>query len=201
MVSALIVDDSKTELDVIRYLIQKNDLSLETDYAQDGEQALEILKSKSIDLLITDIRMPFIDGLTLTQEAIRINENIKVVINSGYGDFSYAKTAISLGVKEYLLKPLIAAEFVNLMNRLILEITEEKRQNNTPGDAFDELPPLSGIENNKVRFICEYIASHYSEDLSLESLAQVSYLHPDYLSRVFKKETGMNLNHYIKTCR
>ncbi len=55
--------------------------------------------------------------------------------------------------------------------------------------------------HGKVRFICDYIAAHYQEEISLESLSEIAFIHPDYLSRIFKKETGMNLSKYIKTFR
>lgn len=62
-------------------------------------------------------------------------------------------------------------------------------------------PKELNSQSGKVRFVCDYIASHYQEDLSLESLSKIAYVHPDYLSRIFKRETGMNLNRYIKTFR
>ena len=104
MIHTLIVDDSKTELDMLLFLIRKFSLPMEAVTAPNGEAALEELKKERFDLLITDIRMPFLDGLALAREALKLYPYIKIVISSGYQDFSYAKTAISLGVKEYLLK-------------------------------------------------------------------------------------------------
>lgn len=354
MFHTLIVDDARAELEVLLFLIQKNDLPLETVTAVNGEDALLQLQQEHFDILITDIRMPFMDGLTLAGEALKLYPDIKVIISSGYQDFSYAKTAISLGVEEYLLKPVNPSDFVPLILKLIAQIEEERQscQNNRiktiysrdsimqqlltrslrpgrdgllpqeiralmPGtcsllllsvsgetssalnnlkteiiqlarqffsqshtgdfpihgimlgtdlllsadstnDSFteslkehaavfaeqisqmycipllaaashaaspEEIPDIVnqlkeeinqktlptetktseqkelGTQHGKVRFVCEYIASHYQEDLSLESLSKIAYVHPDYLSRIFKKETGMNLNRYIKTFR
>lgn len=73
----------------------------------------------------------------------------------------------------------------------------------TPPEPSENKQEIKNLDsaNGKVRFVCEYISTHYQENLSLEALAEISYLHPDYLSRIFKKETGMNLNRYIKTFR
>lgn len=59
----------------------------------------------------------------------------------------------------------------------------------------------TGYISEKIRFVCDYIASHYQENIGLSALADITCFHPDYLSRIFKKETGMNLNHYIKVYR
>ena len=232
MIHTLIADDSKTELDVLLFLIEKNSLPLNAVTASNGEEALAALKKESFDLLITDIRMPFLDGLTLAKEALRLCPHIKIVISSGYQDFSYAKTAISLGVKEYLLKPVNPEEFTELILQLVKQIEKEQllriplqaavtddasprslhalveymtselsgSRQAVHSDNAAAAPGVSGLDssNGKVRFICDYISAHYSEDLSLESLADMVYIHPDYLSRMFKKETGMNLKRYIK---
>lgn len=235
MIHTLIADDSRTELDVLLFLIEKNSLPLETATASNGEEALALLRRESFDLLITDIRMPFLDGLSLAKEAVRMYPYIKIVISSGYQDFSYAKTAISLGVKEYLLKPVNPEEFTDLILQLVRQIEKEQllriplqtaAAQNIPARSLHDLmeyvtsglsgasrpeaakvpssaPEESGLAsaNGKVRFICDYIAGHYNEELSLESLADMIYIHPDYLSRIFKRETGMNLNRYIKNIR
>ena len=76
--------------------------------APDGEMALPMIRDLNPDILLTDIRMPFMDGMALCAEVKRVLPWIGVVILSGYDDFSYARQAISLGVKEYLLKPITA---------------------------------------------------------------------------------------------
>ena len=349
MFHTLIVDDARAELEVLLFLIKKNNLPLEAVTAVNGEEALDHLRKEPFDILITDIKMPFMDGLTLAEEALKLYPDMKVVISSGYQDFSYAKTAISLGVEEYLLKPVDPSDFVPLITKLTGQIEKERQSCRNdqiktiysrdsimrqllsgslrPGkgellareiralmpdscslillsvsdkggfslhnlkqeilqlartffscpirgillekdlllsvdstdnsftdclsehlDAFvgqlsqmyniplqaaaahafspEEIPaivnhlkedltlkskqPLEAefstrkelnSQSGKIRFVCDYISSHYQEDLSLESLSKIAYVHPDYLSRIFKRETGMNLNRYIKTFR
>ncbi len=96
--------------------------------APDGEIALSMLQDIKPDILITDIKMPFMDGLMLCRKIVRTMPWIHIVILSGYDDFSYAREAISLGVKEYLLKPVSAHELGEVLRRIASAIDEERRQ-------------------------------------------------------------------------
>jgi two-component system response regulator YesN len=96
--------------------------------APDGEIALSMLQDIKPDILITDIRMPFMDGLALCRAVTRTMPWIYVIILSGYDDFAYAREAISLGVQEYLLKPVSGGELLTVLNRIADHISEEKRK-------------------------------------------------------------------------
>lgn len=76
----------------------------EIHLAEDGQQALQIFSQQKIDLVMTDIRMPNCDGLQLLRRMQQIRSDFQSIIISGYNDFSYAKTAIQLGIEDYLLK-------------------------------------------------------------------------------------------------
>ncbi len=95
--------------------------------APDGEMALPMIRDLNPDILLTDIRMPFMDGMALCAEVRRVMPWIGVVILSGYDDFSYAQKAIPLGVREYLLKPITARELLNALKRVAGQIEEERR--------------------------------------------------------------------------
>ena len=95
--------------------------------APDGEMALPMIRDLNPDILLTDIRMPFMDGMELCAEVKRVLPWIGVVILSGYDDFAYARQAISLGVKEYLLKPITAQELGEALRRVAGQIAEERR--------------------------------------------------------------------------
>ena len=95
--------------------------------APDGEMALPMIRDLNPDILLTDIRMPFMDGMALCAEVKRVLPWIGVVILSGYDDFAYARQAISLGVKEYLLKPITADELGEALRRVAGQIAEERR--------------------------------------------------------------------------
>ncbi len=96
--------------------------------APDGEMALPMLRDLNADILLTDIRMPFMDGMKLCEEVQRTMPWVERIILSGYDDFSYAQKAISLGVREYLLKPVTAEELEAALNRVSRQIAEKKRE-------------------------------------------------------------------------
>ena len=129
MYKVFLVDDEI----VVREGIRSNFPWEETDFvlageAPDGEIALSMLQDVKPDILITDIRMPFMDGLELCRQVSRSMPWIYIVILSGYDDFAYAREAISLGVKEYLLKPVSGQELRSVLERIALRIQEDKRQ-------------------------------------------------------------------------
>lgn len=96
--------------------------------ASDGELALPLIQSLQPDLLITDIKMPFMDGLRLSRLVRASMPNVRIVILSGHDEFEYARTAISLGVCEYLLKPLGVRELEELLARIRAELDAERMQ-------------------------------------------------------------------------
>ena len=96
--------------------------------ASDGEMALPLIKKLKPDLLITDIKMPFMDGLTLCKVVKKEFPDIKIVILSGYDDFNYAKEAIGIGVEDYLLKPITKNAFLERLCEIRSRYEYEKSQ-------------------------------------------------------------------------
>ena len=96
--------------------------------APDGEMALPMLRDLNADILLTDIRMPFMDGMRLCEEVQRTMPWVERIILSGYDDFAYAQKAISLGVREYLLKPVTASELEAALDRVRTQIEEKRRE-------------------------------------------------------------------------
>ncbi len=105
--------------------------------ASDGEMALSMMQELMPDILLTDIRMPFLDGFGLIRHIKAKMPWLKVIIISGYGDFEYAQRAISLGVDQYLLKPVRSADLVKVIETVARQIEQEKKQASLP-DGFDE---------------------------------------------------------------
>ena len=115
MFRILIVDDEKIEREGIRFLISKYEFELDEVEAENGSEALEILDKSKFDILITDIKMPFMDGLQLAHRARIINPDIVTVIFSAYGEFDFARKAIDSKVQHYILKPIDPDEFRDVM--------------------------------------------------------------------------------------
>ncbi|MDN4068629.1 response regulator [Paenibacillus vini] len=120
MYNVLIVEDSKPILRNIKTLLSSLDLPLTVvATATNGEDALEELGRLPVHLLITDIRMPRMDGLTLIEQAKLIHPQLLVVLISGYSDFEYTRKALNLQVFDYLLKPVARQQLEEVMNRAI----------------------------------------------------------------------------------
>ena len=96
--------------------------------APDGEMALPMLRDLNADILLTDIRMPFMDGMKLCEEVQRTMPWVERIILSGYDDFAYAQKAISLGVREYLLKPVTSGELEAALDRVRRQIEEKRKE-------------------------------------------------------------------------
>ena len=96
--------------------------------APDGEMALSMIQDIKPDILITDIRMPFMDGLTLSRIVKKAMPRIKIIILSGHDEFNYAREAISIGVDEYILKPVSVQEMLKTMDKVAKRIDEEREE-------------------------------------------------------------------------
>ncbi|MDY3225899.1 MAG: response regulator [Candidatus Faecousia sp.] len=98
--------------------------------AADGEMALPLIQQTRPDVLITDIRMPFMDGLALSKLVLQEFPHMKVIILSGYDDFEYAQKAIGLGVERYLLKPITKSTLMTVLEEVREKIRGERAQQN-----------------------------------------------------------------------
>lgn len=96
--------------------------------APDGELALPLIHEWAPDILITDIKMPFMNGLELTSIVRTQQPDIKIIIMSGHDEFSYAQEAIRLGVTEYCLKPISAAELIQMLHKVSKQMDEEHQR-------------------------------------------------------------------------
>ena len=96
--------------------------------ASDGELAYPLIQAAKPDILITDIRMPFMDGLELSRLVKKELPDIKILVLSGYNEFEYAKEAINIGIAEYLLKPVTGAKLLEAVKKMAKTIEEERRQ-------------------------------------------------------------------------
>lgn len=132
----LIVDDEKDERSVIRFLLNKYNFELDIEEAINGKEALSQLRKRSADILITDVKMPFIDGMELATKARSLYPDIQIIFFSGYDDFDFVKKALSLRAVNYILKPVKPAEFQNTISSVLqdikkLEKEQEQRETNT----------------------------------------------------------------------
>ncbi|GKX32092.1 DNA-binding response regulator [Vallitalea longa] len=131
MYSLLVVEDEKWIRKGIVHKLKKIDVPFDMIYdAKNGIDALEIIEEKHIDIIITDICMPDMNGIELIRKVKNLNEEIEFIIISGYSEFRYAEAAINMGVKSYLLKPTTEEDLITALSKAVAHIEEKKQYNN-----------------------------------------------------------------------
>ncbi len=131
----LIVDDSKGSRDVLRFLVVQKKDDAEVFEAANGIDALEVLKKNEIDIMITDIKMPQMDGLELIEKARVFSPKLQIIVFSAFGNFEFAKKALQFGVTNYLLKPINSDEFYKTLAAVSKKHSEN--QNSLIWQQFD----------------------------------------------------------------
>ena len=128
MLTILIVDDEKLERNGIKFLLQREKEEFRILEAANGKDALGVLMSDSVDILFSDVKMPYMSGLELSSQARELCPGLEIVIFSGYNDFSYAKEALRYGVVDYVLKPVDPEEFHKTLERVISHISVRREE-------------------------------------------------------------------------
>jgi YesN/AraC family two-component response regulator len=159
--------------------------------AADGEEAISFLQQGVVDVILTDIKMPVMDGLDICRYISKNKLDCKVIILTGHKDFDYARTAISTGVFDYLLKPVDLDEIDRVFT--LLKIRLDERLNVSESIETGYLPVI--------RNVISFIEEHYAENISLEEIADSVSLSPGYLSSQFSKETNKTVIEYLTHIR
>ena len=107
--------------------------------AENGRAGLEICRAKKPDLVITDVQMPEMDGLQMLQAISDEGLDIKAIVLSAYSEFEYARTAMKLGVTEYLLKPLNISDFSTALENIRHQMEEDKRKKPATVGTLDQV--------------------------------------------------------------
>lgn len=129
MKKLLIAEDEKLIRQGIEAIVMRSSVPIEEIIlCKNGEEAYEIIKNQKIDVMITDIRMPKMDGITLVKEIQSLPFVPKLIVISGYDDFSYAVELLRFGAKEYILKPIERDKIIQILDKLEKEIEAEDVQ-------------------------------------------------------------------------
>jgi YesN/AraC family two-component response regulator len=203
MITILIVDDEVEVLDRLYEIIdvQKTDEMqiLKCLFSHDAKQWMQ---TQIIDILISDIHMPGLNGLELSKIAKENNPNCRVIFVTGFNNFDYAYHALKEGCDDFILKINSEQEIWNSINKTIQKINKEKEQleNLLKLERLNQLSkpsPNQVIIKDPISVIKAYIWDHLHEEISLNKLANVVYLHPAYLSRIFKQTTQITITEYL----
>ena len=126
MYKILIVDDEKIERNGIRMLLNSLGYSFEIAEANNGQTAYDLMSGNEFDIVLTDIKMPFMNGIELIKKCRDNGSEQKFIIFSGCNEFGYAKQAVKMDVSDYILKPVDPSEFEDTINKVIGEIEESR---------------------------------------------------------------------------
>ncbi|MCC3371835.1 response regulator [Cohnella sp. REN36] len=203
MYKTLLVEDEVVIREGLRELIRQSTYQFRVcGEASNGKEALAFLRTEVPDLLITDIRMREMDGLTMVRKAKEMYPELPIIIISGYGEFEYAQKAIEFGVSSYLLKPIERHEFVAAMRKVQWAMDQKRGVlAPEPANAEDGDRQTGGDARKLIRDVKQIVVRQVDGDLRLQTVAEQVNLSPAYLSQLFKTETGMNYSEYVAEAR
>lgn len=206
LIKVIIADDEKIIRDGMQQHIpwEKEGMKL-VGSAGNGQEALELFAQEKADFIISDIRMPVMDGLTLLKHLEQEFPHASVIFISAYGDFKYTKEAIkSRIVYDYLLKPFEMEDLLQLLRDVIsfkqlqqLNLNEYVELNQERVDVIN-YSDYSPLLQNSLKLIDDL---YVRPDLSLTMLADELGVSPNYLSTCFKNETGKGFIKYLQEKR
>lgn len=195
MLKILLVDDEPL---ILRGLVNiiKSGAGFSTDIvsAIDGLDALDKLDTFQPDIVITDIYMPEMNGFEFIKEVQNRGICHRFVMLTGYDDFELVRKAMRFKALDYLLKPVDKEELLGLLAKISAELEAGEIGQLTKENAKNNY-------SESIRKVLHFIDNNYKNDISLESVADVVHLHPNYLCILFKKETGVTFIQYLHTFR
>ena len=164
--------------------------------ASNGLEGLEAAKRLEPSLIITDLKMPQMDGIEMLQNLREQGCKAYVIILTAYDNFTYAQSALRLGAVDYLLKPFHDGDLENA----ILRLQNRRESGSDTPEIIDT--PRKGDKSKYVLEAMAYISKHYNEpDISVGTVAQSLNISEGYLSHTFKKETDYTLLNYLTRYR
>lgn len=170
---------------------------VEIKTASNGVECIRIMKEWAVRLLITDIRMPGLNGIELVQKVRGADTNIEILVISAYEDFNYAKQLIPYGVLDYLVKPISVDHILSKVKKAVESdgISEKK--------AGDE--EITQEEKYRMKTLIkeaeEFINQQVYNPISLADVAEYLHVNKSYLSVTFKNEMGENISNYINAVK
>lgn len=199
MKRVMLLDDESSLRELMKKIVPWQELGLEVvGEAASGVEAINIIDDIRPHIAVVDIMMPFMSGIEFSRIALERYPDLKIIVLTAYEDFSYAKECISLGVADYLLKPINRKELEDTLRRVADSIKEEKVEAEGNHIQQAEVEETQGsMEQVKL-----YLQSNYqNSSMNLTSVAQKFGFHPSYLSRRFRTEMGQTFIDYLTQYR
>jgi YesN/AraC family two-component response regulator len=192
MYTVMIIDDEKWVRSVLRCTIEELNLPVRViKECQDADEALEWLAINAVDLVLTDIRMPMIDGLTFIKEVKRRGIDQDFIVISMYEDFCLVQEALRLKVFDYILKPIQFSDVEACLQKWL----------STKTISNDPKLPQKQHSNLIISKVLNFIEDTPLDAISLSAAANYVHISPNYLSTVFKQYMNINFVEYVMQLR
>lgn len=189
MWKVMAADDEAYMREALEKLISWNGMGCELrSVSSNGKELVERMEIEHPDIVITDVKMPVMDGLEVCKYVYETCPEAQVIILSAYSDFEYAKAAIHYSVCEYVLKISVLEELPGAVGKAIRNLEKNRRECLHSGRDAGE-PDTEDLYNRMVRFIGE----NYRNKISLDDMAEKLHANRSYLSRLYKSRSGVNL--------
>lgn len=218
MYQAIIIDDEKWVIKSLISTIENQNFFDISGEFYDGYSALSYIREHKPDLAFVDVQLAGINGLEILNTAKTEKLPTLFIVISGHAEFAYAQKALFHNAISYCLKPFSRNELMDSMQKAYSLLEERKEQTKqsagqndaesflNPGfsatgqDAF--LPPEHmNVSSKRVRTMLNYISEHYAEELSIQTIADLICITPNYASQLFKEKTNFTFNNYLTTYR
>ena len=199
MYRVLIVEDELAIRYGLRHYFSWNQIGFEVvgDCAN-GRQALDYCRNSEIDVVLTDIKMPIMDGLEFAREIKRQGLKIKIVLLSGYREFEFAREALKYDIKNYIVKPTKYEELCEVFSGIKGELDKERGV--APYQYGESHTCSHSYYEKVVSVVKSYIYDNY-QNASLEKAGQLVHFNSNYLSKIFKEVTGENFSDFLLKAR
>jgi YesN/AraC family two-component response regulator len=163
-----------------------------------GLEAFQYILEFPVDVVLCDIKMPFMTGIDLARELSEREIKVDIVFLSGYREFDYAQQALIYGVKNYIVKPTKYNELVDVFTRIKRELDLRTKAADSSDSPPVEAPgpEAQGYYEKIIKTVKEY-ACENCKDASLEAASRLVHLNPFYLSKLFKEKTNQNFSDFL----
>lgn len=203
MYKVIVAEDEKIIRNMLVEFINTNieDFHVEESFS-DGKEAIEYIKHNHIDVVITDICMIEVSGIELAKYIYDHELPIKVIIISGYRDFSYAQQAIKYNVSNYLTKPTSPLDLNSALIKIKNELNDEKLSDTSrPTVSHKEKNEEISVNDLIIEKACLYISENLSKDIAMIDVADYVHLSTSHFGKIFRKNIQMGFSNYLTKVR
>lgn len=201
MYRAIIIDDEKWVVRSLAATIKNQEYFEIVGEAYDGISGLELMKQLKPDMAFVDIQMPGMGGLELLQTANEHNIGTLFIMISGYAEFAYAQKAMFHNALGYCLKPFSKSELLDSMQKAFQTLETKDKNPVVAQEVKEQNIRHLKVDNKMVQCMINYTNSQFAEDISIQNLADLCSINPNYASQLFSQEVGETFSTYLTNLR